>query len=145
MSVATARSVEVRTSSRAAAVGNTYGGLTSWGLPVVVDMKANRRQIVRAVAAIDLTCTSGGSATVPDRFTAVAVTKKGKFSRAEGPTTQRNDDGTTTDFQGSISGSLNRAKTRITGTWRFKATFHDGTGAVTDTCDSGSVRWTAKE
>ena len=42
-------------------VGNTYGGVTSQGQPVVVDMKPTRRQIVRAVVALELTCTSGTS------------------------------------------------------------------------------------
>ena len=144
MSVATARSAQVRASS-APAVGNTYGGLTSQHQPVIVDMKANRRQIVRAVAALRLTCTSGALFEDADPYTRVAVTKKGRFSSTFGPVTQRNDDGTTTDFQGHISGQLNHAKTQISGTWRFKQTDHDGTGAVTDTCDSGSVSWKAKQ
>ena len=90
MSVATARSAEVRTSSRAAAVGNTYGGVTSQSMPVVVDMTANRREIVRAVAALDLTCTSGGVTTVAPFLIGLSVTKKGRFSRTFGPVIRRN-------------------------------------------------------
>jgi hypothetical protein len=146
MSVATAQGAQVRASSRAAAaVGNTFGGLTSKSMPVIVEMKANRRQIVRAVAALELPCTSGASLTIPDIYESVAVTKKGKFSRTFGPVTQRNDDGTTFDIQGRMSGALNRAKTQISGAWTIKATEHDGTGAVTDTCDAGSVTWKAKQ
>jgi hypothetical protein len=59
--------------------------------------------------------------------------------------TTRNDDGTTTDFEGSVSGAFNKARTKATGKWTFKATDHDATGAVTDTCDSGSVSWSAKQ
>lgn len=126
-------------------VGNTYGGVTAQGMPVIVDMTATRRQVVRAVVAIRLDCTAGGTATVPDKYTRLPVTKSGRFRVSFGPVTQRNDDGTTTDFQGSMSGRLNSTKTRISGTWRFTFTDHDASGAVTDTCSSGSVTWTAKQ
>lgn len=129
----------------ATAVGNTYGGITSQGFPVFVDMTATRRQVVREVAAVVLKCTSGGQFTVPDRFTKLAVTKGGRFRIVYGPFTQRNDDGTTTDVQGRMTGALNDAKTRITGTWRIIAVDHDAAGAVTDTCDSGLLTWSAKQ
>lgn len=128
-----------------AATGNTYGGRTSQGMPVVVEMSANRRKIVRAVAVVELTCTSGSGIVIPDEYTRLPVSRSGRFSVRFGPVTQRNDDGTTIDLEGRMSGRLNSTKTRITGTWQFKATDHDATGAVTDTCDSGSVSWRAKQ
>jgi hypothetical protein len=82
---------------------------------------------------------------VPDRFTGMSVSKKRKFGASFGPETNRNDDGTSTDFEGSISGAFNKAHTKVSGKWSFKATDHDASGAVTDTCDSGSVNWTAKQ
>lgn len=141
--VATASPASVVTPS-AAAVGNTYGGVTSQGFPVFVDMTATRRQVVREVAAIVLKCTNGGRF-VPDRFTKLAVTKGGKFHVAYGPFTQRNDDGTTTDIQGRMTGALNDSKTKIVGTWRMIATYHDAAGAVTDSCDTGLLTWSAKQ
>ncbi len=144
MSVATAERAGVKAPA-ATAVGNTYGGVTSQGLPVIVDMKATRRQIVRAVAGVTLKCTSGNIGVYPDKYTALAVTRNGKFRVSFGPYTQRNDDGTTTDFQGRMSGALNAAKTQIAGTWTFTATDYDAAGAVTDTCTSGSLTWKAKQ
>ncbi len=129
----------------AATVGNTYGGVTSQGYPVVVDMTSNRRKLVRAMAAIELPCTSGATAFLPDEYTALPVTRKGKFGTAFGPVTVRNDDGTTSDVQGRLSGRLTSAKTRLAGTWELEWTDHDAAGAVTDTCDSGVVRWSAKQ
>ena len=126
-----------------AAVGNTFGGLTNQGNPIVVDLNSTRRRVVRAVAAVDLTCTSG-LASFTDRFSDLAVSRRGKFSITYGPVTQRNDDGTTTDFSGRFSGSLNDTRTRLTGVWRLTAVDHDAAGAVTDTCDSGLVSWKAK-
>ena len=90
-------------------------------------------------------CTAGGTWTIPNKFTKLAVTKSGKFHFAYGPFTERNDDGTTTDYQGRMAGALNDAKTKIVGTWRMIATDHDAAGAVTDTCDTGLLTWTAKQ
>jgi hypothetical protein len=142
--VASAAPASVVTPS-ATAVGNTYGGVTSQGFPVVVTMNATRRQVVRAVAAVDAKCTSDLALTIPDRFTKLAVTKGGKFRVVYGPYTVRNDDGTTTDWQGRMTGALNDAKTKIVGTWRLIASDHDATGAVTDTCDTGLLTWSARQ
>jgi hypothetical protein len=125
----------VRTPS-ATAVGNTYGGLSAQGQPLFVDMNSTRRRVVRTVMTLELTCTSD---------TDMSVTRAGKFRLSFGPFTERNDDGTTTDFQGRIAGQLNDAKTRVSGVWRVVLTDHDGAGAVTDTCDSGLVAWRAKQ
>ena len=133
------------TATAATARGTTYGGLTSQGMPVFVDVTATKRQVTRVVAAVRMTCSAGGTWTVPDRFTKLPVSKRGKFRVVYGPVTQRNDDGTTTDFQGRATGALNDAKTKFTGTWRLIATDHDATGAVTDTCDTGLLTWKAKQ
>jgi len=129
----------------AAAAGAVYGGTTSQNFPVVIELNKNRRQVVRAVIAIRLPCTSGGSTVQPDRYAKVSVSRTGKFSTAFGPVVNRNDDGTTTDFEGSASGKLNAARTKLSGKWQLKLTDHDASGAVRDTCDSGSVSWTAKQ
>ena len=142
--VATASPASVVTPS-ATAVGNTYGGVTSKGFPVIVTMNATRRQVVRAIAAVEAPCTSDATLNSPDRFTKLAVTKSGKFKVVYGPYTVRNDDGTTTDYQGRMTGVLNDAKTKIAGTWRLIAVYHDPTGAVSDTCDSGLLTWSAKQ
>ena len=141
--MAAAGEAGVRTPS--AATGNMYGGVTPQGEPIVVEMSKDRRRIVRMLTVLDMTCTSGDSGLVTDGYRQMPVTKKGKFSYAFGPNTERNDDGTTSDFQGRISGKLNAAKTKISGTWSYTITQHDVAGAVTDTCTSGSVSWTAKQ
>jgi hypothetical protein len=130
--------------SRAATVGTSYGGVTSQDFPVVVDVNRRRSRVVRAVIAIRTSCTAGGFIVFPDGYTRMAI-RRGKFSASFGPTAQRNPDGTTTDFEGTISGTFNSTRTKVSGTWAFKATFRDAAGAVTDTCDSGSVGWSAKQ
>jgi hypothetical protein len=131
--------------SAAGAAGTVYGGTSSQRFPVVIETSRNGRKVLNATIAIRLNCRSGGGFTVPDNYGGMPVKNKRKFSASFGPETRRNDDGTTTDFEGSLTGAFNKARSKASGTWSFKATEHDGSGAVTDTCESGSVRWTAKQ
>lgn len=122
-----------------------YGGLTAQDFPVTVETSRNQRKVARAVIAISLDCTSGGIIVVPDAYKAMTVSKKRKFSASFGPITQRFDDGTSRDYEGSMSGSFNKARTKVTGTWSFMGTDRDAAGTITDTCASGSVSWSAKQ
>jgi hypothetical protein len=128
-----------------AAVGNTFGGVTPQGQPLIVDMNSTRRKVVRAVVTLEVACTSGASFTFTDKYVDLPVTRAGRFRTSFGPVTERNADGTTTDYQGRIAGDLNDTKTRITGVWRIVYVNHDAAGTVTDTCDSGLVGWKAKQ
>jgi hypothetical protein len=124
---------------------STYGGSTGQDYPVVFDLNSKKRKIVRALTVLDLTCTSGEGGNISDGFTRVTIRKNRTFSVVWGPETQRNADGTTTDFGGSLTGKLNKAKTKISGTWQYVLTDYDTAGAVTDSCDSGPVRFVAKQ
>ena len=129
----------------AGAGGTVYGGATGQDFPVVIETSKNGRKVVKAKIAIRLTCTSGSTLVFSDSYTSLPVNKRRRFGTSFGPGTTRNDDGTTTDLQGAISAAFNKARTKVSGTWSFKATDHDASGAVTDTCDSGNVSWTAKQ
>ena len=128
-----------------AAAGLVYGGQTSQGWPVVIEVSKDRRRVARATAALHLACSDGAFGRLPDRYRGLRVNKRRKFSASFGPTPIQQDDGTTSDFQGSISGTFNRARSRVSGTWRLQITDHDASGAVIHTCDSGSVRWSARQ
>jgi hypothetical protein len=125
--------------------GAAYGGVTPQQWPVLIELNKNRKKVARAAIGLSLNCTSGGLLNLPDRYTSMRIAKNRKFGAAFGPETIRNDDGTTTDLEGSMSGRLNAARTKVSGKWQLKLTNHDATGAVTDTCDSGTVRWKAKQ
>jgi hypothetical protein len=129
----------------AAAAGTVFGGSTAQEFPVVIETSKNGRTVTMAQIAIRLTCTGGGAFTLPDGYRRMPVSKKRKFSASFGPTTNRNSDGTTTDLEGSISGTFNKARSSVSGTWSFTWTDHDAAGAVTDTCQSGNVSWRAKQ
>lgn len=128
----------------AAATGVVYGGRTPQGWPVVIEFTKNQRRVVQAVIGLGLRCAPGDFAYYSDWFRNLRVNTKRKFRASYGPDTVRNDDGTTTDYEGSMSGALNRARSRVSGTWRMKVTYYDNAGVVTDTC-SASVSWAAKQ
>ena len=128
----------------AVASGVVYGGVTGDGFGLMVETNKSRRNIVRIAAGLRLHCTSGVTFSTPDGWSKLSVRKR-KFSATFGPMTERNDDGTTVDLQGAVSGKFNRSMTSISGTWSLKGTERDATGAVTDTCDSGTINWTAKQ
>jgi hypothetical protein len=129
--------------SSGAAAGVVYGGVTSDGFGLMVETNKSRSRISRMATGLELECTSDTRFSMPDGWTNISI-ENGKFSSRFGPMTQRQDDGTTVDFEGAVSGKLNRAKTRISGTWSLKGTEHDTAGAVTDTCHA-RIRWTAKQ
>lgn len=122
-----------------------YGGVTSQGWPVVVEVNRNRRLVVRAGTALRLDCSTGSFANLPDTYVRLPVNKRRKFRSSFGPDTQRNSDGTTSDFSGSVSGAFNRARSKVSGRWHLHVTDYDSSGAVIGTCDSGTVRWSAKQ
>jgi len=129
----------------AAAAGLTYGGMTSQDWPVVMELNKSRSRVVMGAIGLQLRCTAGGFVSMQDGLSNLPLIGGRRFRARFGPITQRYDDGTTYDIEASVSGALNRARTKMSGTWRLKFTDHDNAGAVTDTCDSGVVRWTARQ
>jgi hypothetical protein len=129
----------------AAAAGVVYGGVTPQNFGVMVEVNKSGRQIVRVATGIGLTCSSGQMLNVPDGWSRVSVSKKGKFSVAYGPEIDRDEDGSSVEAEGTLAGRFNTSRTSVSGTWTMKLTFRDAAGVVTDTCDAGSVKWSAKQ
>jgi hypothetical protein len=127
-----------------ASTGAFFGGVTAQNFPVAVEMNKSRKRVVRIAIGLRATCTSGSGFSLPDWYKDLKVSKKGRFSSSFTDTI-RNDDGTTTDFAGSMSGTLNKAQTKVKGTWSWKGIDHDLAGAVTDTCEIANLSWSAKQ
>ena len=111
----------------------------------MIETSTNRSTVVQAVIGLRLTCTSGTFVSLPDRYLRLPVKKRRKFGFSFGPETRNNEDGTTSVTQGSISGALNKARSKMSGKWQLTLTEHDAAGAVTDTCESGVISWSAKQ
>ena len=109
-------------------------------------MTANRRKIVRALTVLDMTCTSGDTGLITDGYRQLPVSQEGPLQlllRPDNRAQRRRDH---VRLPGAhLRASSTPAKTKITGTWSYTITEHDAAGAVTDTCTSGSVSWTAKQ
>ncbi len=146
----------------AAAQGSTvtkavvYGGVTGavagdlQGYPVVFELNKAGTKILKADIVVDLACG------LPDDFTTLGDSyknlpiKRGGFkstfmTRVPADPAAGRGAG---EVSGSLSGRVNQARTKITGTWSLKIVVHDPadpTGAaVLGTCDSGNVKYTAK-
>ncbi|MBA3748533.1 MAG: hypothetical protein H0W96_13725 [Solirubrobacterales bacterium] len=134
--------------------GVVYGGVNaSSGYPVVIELSKTGRKVVKATMGLELKCTMPGDVTVPDTFKNLPVSKTGKFAFSYGPEEFPATDPASgvSKYQafGSITGTVNKAKTRIVGTWSAKVVAYaasDPTGAtVLDTCDSGTLSYRAKQ
>lgn len=129
----------------AAPAGVVYGGVTRAGFGVMVEVNKSRRRIVRMHTGLWMQCTSGGVFGVSDGWSNLGISKQRKFGASFGPEVDRNDDGTTTDAEGSVRGRFNSSRSSVSGTWSLKLTHRDAAGTVMDTCDSGVVNWKAKQ
>jgi hypothetical protein len=124
--------------------GGTYGGVTPQDWPAIFTVAASGRSIVSAYIGLDRPCTSGDTRSTTDRYAKLKVSRTGAFSSSFGPQPEQNADGSTDEFTGSLSGRLDARRGRITGTWELMSVTKDTAGSVTDTCDSGAVKFTVR-
>jgi hypothetical protein len=127
-----------------APAGSFYAGFTPQRWPIAVQLGGNQRQVVRIGIGLSFTCTTG-SLLGSDSFEHLAISGSRRFSSRYANDRVDNPNGTFTVYFGAVRARLNRAATKISGTWQESFTLHDATGAVTNTCDSGVVRWTARQ
>jgi hypothetical protein len=128
----------------AGAPGSIFGAVTSQGNPVLFKVTTNRRLITRLLITVEEKCQSGETLVVSaGGNAAVAISGKGTFSASasRGPTTL--PDGRTSAFSDQVSGKFNKARTQITGTWHNLTTITNPATGMSDTCDSGTVSFTA--
>lgn len=109
-------------------------------LPFLLRISRSGRQVAQAALDWNAQCQSGqpfGSGTVSPP---ASIRRNGSFAFTE----RYSEDGgaTRTDYVSALRGAFERGK--ATGTWRITVeTRRKDTGAVTDSCDSGTIRWRA--
>jgi hypothetical protein len=123
--------------------GVVYGGTTSNGWPVVVEVTRNGRMIKHAIGGLEADCSRGGSYTFPSHWRYVRIARNGSFKAAYDDSYYLSD-GTQATVAESFAGKFNRRRTRLTGTWRNATTFR-ATDGSTDVCDTGSLRVSARQ
>jgi hypothetical protein len=125
--------------------GTGYVGFNSSGDPVAIQMARSGKQIAKAAIELRMKCTSGDQFPFIDRYRGVKVSKSGKFRSTFANQVVDEGQGKTAVFSGSLIGKFNKARTKITGTWSLHSDEKDATGAVTDTCDSGTTHFSATQ
>ena len=115
----------------------TYGGTTSKGWPVFAQVTSNGRLIKRIVGGISADCTQGGMYVFPSEWRNVPISRARTF-RVSYHDSDTLDDGVEVTVSETLSGKLNRARTRISAKWHASTTFRSPDGTV-DTCDTGTL------
>jgi hypothetical protein len=120
-------------------------GLTSQQQPVLLRLSADGRTVSRALTTLRLHCTSGATFFLPDEFINVHVSTLRRFRVTYALPPESIDATTSIAQSGSFAGRVDRTATRVSGgTWSITQVVKDPTtGAVTDTCTSGLVRFSA--
>jgi hypothetical protein len=118
--------------------GKVFGGRTSQGGPVVVELNATRRVVRHFRIGWESSCTSGAmhvGETLID-FPLAGRRFGDDFTSINSMPTGEKE---TLDY--SMQGKIKRA--RVTGTFHVKATEADAAGATFATCDTGAISYTA--
>ena len=132
--------------------GVVFGAVTSQDFPIVIELSKTGRKIVRATIGLDLKCaTPDVSLTIPDGVRNVAVSASGKFTAEQPVTREPANTATGTpayDFSAKFTGTVNKARTRIKGSWQRKLVLYnpaDPTATqILDSCDTGVLSFTAR-
>jgi hypothetical protein len=116
----------------------TLGGLTSAGWPVMAQVTSDGRRVKRIVGAIYASCSQGGGFATPSQWRDLRISRSGAFKASYHDTAVVDGDEVT--ISETLVGKVNRARTKLSGTWRAATTFKEPDG-TTDVCDSGSLRF----
>jgi hypothetical protein len=119
----------------------TYGGRTAAKWPVMVQLSRDGRQVTYAVAAWTATC-NDVRFTDSEEFEKLPMSAAGKFSESY-DTGDYQEGSATLHFAASIKGTLNKRRSKITGTVRVMSSVRDLANGVDFTCDTGTVKYVA--
>jgi hypothetical protein len=119
-----------------------YGGSSSQGQPAVLQLRADRRQVKAFRIAWFADCSSQNSVDFGDAFGDFKLTRSGSFGDAFSQT-YPDDAGGHIDYAYVLRGKVGRRN--ASGRFHVVVTMHDASGAVTDTCTSPTVRWSARQ
>lgn len=146
LAVAATALSDTASSAGAASSGTSLVAETSGGHVGFV-LSRDGRQIRRAFLAYRVSCSDGTGFTDFEAFRAIPVSATGRFrsSYDSGPRPSAEIPGATVRFTGIVEGRLNPARDRVVGTARFTFAGTSPDAAMNGTCDTGTIRFTAKD
>lgn len=114
-------------------------GFTAQHLPVFFKVSDDGRVLLASGIALKLGCTSGSTLGVPDAFAHIPIAANGRLHTTYAPPTTTQN-GATYSETDALTGGLNSAHARLTGTWRLKwhITMASGQSVM---CDTGLVHF----
>jgi hypothetical protein len=123
-------------------LGGSYGGFTSKGRPIVVQVAPDGRKVTAISGLFDLRCAPGRFYFVGDNWAQIPVSGgSNRFGVTVRNQTYRFGDGTPYQVSASVSGAVDRAGRTVRGRWRTGWTIP--IAGATDTCDSGPLTFSA--
>jgi hypothetical protein len=123
--------------------GPMLGGFTSQDWPGFFQLSPNGRMLVIGAIGVDMSCQpSGNQFSMADEWSRVRIASSGRLHASLAGPPRLLSDGTTVNVSDSMAAVVNRAHTRLSGTWQLQATFAQP-GRPVDHCSSGTVRFTA--
>ena len=129
--------------SKARVTPVVFGGFTSQDWPVVVQISRNGKQVTQVVAGIDASI-ADYSLHVPDGFVNLRV-KSGRFGADWAQPQVDFGNGYVADCSGSIRGKFSADRSKVSGTWTYRAVVKDPAGTVVATHDTGTLTWAARQ
>jgi hypothetical protein len=147
LAVALAPALSGAPASAGAAGGGTSLVAETSGGHVGLVLSRDGRQVRRAFVAYRVSCSDGTGFTDFDAFRSIPISSAGTFrsSYDSGARPSAEFPGATARFTGTVEGRVNRARTRIAGTARFRLAITSPDPAMAGTCDTGTIRFTAKD
>ena len=121
--------------------GRVYAGSTAQQMPVVLELNARRDAVERMRFAWGAPCSPEGGFLTPDYLDDLSLTGGAFASVLQQPFDLGGGDKRTFDYdtEGSLAGAANAS-----GRFSVKVAETDAAGAVTSTCETGGIRWTAR-
>jgi hypothetical protein len=134
------RGVRVPAEIAATAPQAFLAGLTSQQQPVLIRFSADGGSVARVLTTLHFACTSGDRFYQPDEFRGLRISSLRHFHASFAAPPQTVDPTTSVVVSGSITGQVDTAHSRASGTWRETAEFRNATtNAVADSCTSGVI------
>lgn len=123
--------------------GGFFGAFSSASYPVVVLLARDARSVASARGAFELKCSKGGYRFVSDGWVRLPISRSGRFKASVSDVEEKFSDGTAYRIDSTITGTVDRAGRRLTGTWTLRWRVPEPDGS-TDVCESGRVRFSVR-
>ena len=124
--------------------GVVFGGFTTQRWASFFQVSKDGKTLVAAGIGLDMTCTSGGSFSMPDGGMVGVPIAHNRFKGSYAIPLTVEKDGSYYSGSGKMSATFNLKSQTLSGTWDAHTTFISPTG-TRDECDSGTVRFTDRQ